>query len=35
MHFGSVIYFVQPNTAIFPEPYSYLNQRDDYSLGMF
>jgi len=22
-----------PNTAIFPEPYSYLNQRDDYSLG--
>ncbi|KAL6639741.1 hypothetical protein ACP70R_022563 [Stipagrostis hirtigluma subsp. patula] len=22
-----------PNTAIFPYPYSYLNQRDDYSLG--
>ncbi|PWZ14898.1 hypothetical protein Zm00014a_036742 [Zea mays] len=22
-----------PNTAIFPEPYNYMNQRDDYSLG--
>ncbi|KAJ1275142.1 hypothetical protein BS78_05G113900 [Paspalum vaginatum] len=22
-----------PNTAIFPQPYSYLNERDDYSLG--
>jgi hypothetical protein len=34
MHFSLVIRIVQPHTAIFPQAYSYFNQRNDYSLGM-
>jgi hypothetical protein len=34
VHFALVIRVVQPHTAIFPQAYSYLNQRNDYSLGM-